>query len=88
MERFGGAYPIAVGSYNGGPHNMSRWLRPLKDRATLDEYVEHIVYNETRIYVKKVVANYAEYVRRYEGEHATVRLPSLPEMDDPTVINF
>ncbi|MGC6508193.1 MAG: transglycosylase SLT domain-containing protein [Myxococcota bacterium] len=88
MERFGNSFPIAVGSYNGGPHNMSRWLRPLKDRATLDEYVEHIVYNETRIYVKKVVGNYAEYVRRYEGGNAKVILPSLPEIDDPSVINF
>ena len=25
MERFDNAYPLAVGSYNGGPHNMSRW---------------------------------------------------------------
>lgn len=88
MDRFDDSFPLAIGSYNGGPHNMSRWYTPLKGRVDLDEFVEHISYNETRIYVKKVVGSYAEYVLRYEDEDSYVYLPPLPDKNDPSVINF
>ena len=53
MERFDNAYPLAVGSYNGGPHNMSRWYRNRIGTWEMDKFVEHIPYDETRRYIKK-----------------------------------
>jgi soluble lytic murein transglycosylase len=88
MERFDGYFPLAVASYNGGPHNMSRWYATWRGRIETDAMVEHIQYDESRDYVKKVTSNYARYVRIYEGQDATVVLPPGPTGDDPAVINF
>ena len=88
MERFDQAYPFAVGSYNGGPHNMSRWYKNLKGSIEMDEFVEHIPYNETRLYIKKVCGYYAQYVELYAGKETGVYIPSPPEEDDPSVIDF
>ena len=60
----------------------------LKGHVGLDEFVEHIPYDETRIYTKKVSAYYAKYVALYEEEGAQVELPAPASMDDPGVIDF
>ena len=87
MERFDDAYPLAVGSYNGGPHNMSRWYRNRMGTWEMDEFVEHIPYDETRRYIKKVTGHYSHYVDLYFDDH-TVAIPNPPTKDDPTVIDF
>ena len=79
-------FPLAVGSYNGGPHNMSRWYRSRMGTWNLDEFIEHIPYDETRRYIKKVTGYYAEYSLFYEKQ--SIRLPEAPLKDDPTVIDF
>ncbi len=86
MERFDNCFPLAVGSYNGGPHNMSRWYRSRIGTWNLDEFIEHIPYDETRRYIKKVTGYYAEYALFYENQ--SIRLPKAPLKDDPTVIDF
>ena len=88
MERFSQAYPFAVGSYNGGPHNMSRWYKNLKGNIEMDEFVEHIPYNETRLYIKKVCGYYGQYVELYNPADSGVYIPSPPEEDDASVIDF
>ena len=40
--------PFAVGSYNGGPHNMSRWYRGKMGLSDMAESVEYVPYDETR----------------------------------------
>ena len=35
---------MAVGSYNGGPHNMSRWYKPRRDDVSMDVFVELIQF--------------------------------------------
>lgn len=51
-------------SYNGGPHNVKKWA----GRSNYDNdpllFVEMIPWRETRLYVKKVVANYWIYNSR------------------------
>ena len=51
-------------SYNGGPHNVKKWV----NRQNYDNdpllFVEMIPWRETRLYVKKVVANYWIYNSR------------------------
>ena len=87
MERFDNAYPLAVGSYNGGPHNMSRWYKTRMGTWEMDEFVEHIPYDETRRYIKKVTGHYARYVNLYLPTHQVV-IPKAPLKDDQSVINF
>ena len=86
MERFDNCFPLAVGSYNGGPHNMSRWYRNRIGTWNLEEFIEHIPYDETRKYIKKVTGYYADYSRYYVEQ--PVRLPLAALKDDPEVIDF
>jgi len=89
LERFDGVFPLAVASYNGGPHNMSRWYRAYWERGIdLDAMVEQIEYDETRDYVKKVSGYYARYVQLYEPEGTHVVVPTRPRGDDAEVIDF
>jgi len=89
LERFDGVFPLAVASYNGGPHNMSRWYRAYWERdINLDAMVEQIEYDETRDYVKKVSGYYARYVQLYEPEGTRVVVPTRPRGDDAKVIDF
>jgi soluble lytic murein transglycosylase-like protein/outer membrane protein assembly factor BamD (BamD/ComL family) len=88
LDRFGGAFPLAVASYNGGPHNVSSWLRPWGASIRMDDYVEQIPYPETRDYVKKVTGYYATYVSLYGPPGARVRVPMQITADDASVIDF
>lgn len=88
MRRFDGVFPLAVASYNGGPHNVSRWYRGWQGKIEMDALVEQMQYPETRDYVKRVTGNYAEYVRLYADAGARVLLPRSPLGDDPKVIDF
>ena len=87
MERFDQSYPFAVGSYNGGPHNMSRWYKNLNGHVQMDEFVEHVSFDETRRYIKKVCGFYSQYLE-YHHPNAKVRLPLPPGEDDASVIDF
>ncbi|MFN7146539.1 MAG: transglycosylase SLT domain-containing protein, partial [Myxococcota bacterium] len=88
LDRFGGAFPLAVASYNGGPHNVGSWLRPWGPDIRLDDYVEQIPYPETRDYVKKVTGYYATYTALYGPTGARVTVPPNVVKDDTSVINF
>ncbi|MDP2314644.1 MAG: lytic transglycosylase domain-containing protein [Pseudomonadota bacterium] len=88
LDRFGGAFPLAVASYNGGPHNVSSWLRPWGADIRVDDYVEQIPYPETRDYVKKVTGYYATYLALYGPPGARVVVPDKVLKDDSAVINF
>jgi len=88
MERFDGAFPLAVASYNGGPHNVSAWLAGTGSDMPMDAFVEHIPFRETRDYVKKVTQGYDAYVRMYGPEGASLVLPPTPRGDHPEVVDF
>ncbi len=60
LNQFNGSHVLALAGYNGGPHNARKWYNRNKDR-TLDMFIEDIGYSETRLYVKKVLANYWTY---------------------------
>jgi soluble lytic murein transglycosylase-like protein len=87
-ERFDGNFPIAVASYNGGPHHMSRAHRDTLGELSLAAFVEMIIRAEPRHYVKKVTGFYQEYVDIYAPDGAKVILPQRLTHDDPEVINF
>jgi soluble lytic murein transglycosylase len=88
IERFDGVYPMAIASYNGGPHNVSRWYKSHRGRIDLDEWAEQIQWRETREYVMKVVGHYAKYTDLYGPDGARVWLPDRPAGDDAQVIDF
>lgn len=88
LDRFDGVYPLAVASYNGGPHNVSSWLQgPAKD-LPMDRLVEHLVFRETRDYVKKVSTGYAAYVALYAPPGSAVTVPRAVRADRPEIVDF
>jgi soluble lytic murein transglycosylase len=62
----GNAYPALVG-YNSGPGNARFWLQAA-DTSDDDLYVEEISLAEPKLYVRRVLAHYANYVRLYRVE--------------------
>jgi soluble lytic murein transglycosylase len=65
-SRYEEDWPKVFAAYNAGPGAVARWTA-LMPFAETDEFVESIRYLETRIYVKKVLFNWALYHRIYTG---------------------
>ncbi len=68
VKKFHGQLPLAIASYNAGPHRVAVWLS-LKGDLPLDEFIEEIPYDEAREYTKKVLKYLAMYRRIHEGAH-------------------
>ncbi len=64
-----------AGAYNGGPGNLSRWLKAMDHQDDVLLFIESLPSNETRGYVKKVLAYMWIYRRRLAQ-----RTPSLTAM--------
>lgn len=68
---------LASAAYNAGPSRAQRW----RDQKTLEGaiYIETIPFDETRDYVKKVMANTTIYAAMLEGrsQSLTARLGSI-----------
>ncbi len=66
-ERYDGNRVLATAAYNAGPHRVDRWL---PDDSSLDArvWIETIPFNETRGYVKRVLAAQAIFHWRMTGE--------------------
>lgn len=67
IEDYDGSYILAIAAYNGGPHNVDKWLKTYGDprkmkniRAVLD-WLELIPFYETRNYVQRVLENLQIY---------------------------
>ena len=79
IERFDGHLPLAIASYNGGPHNVRRWLSEHAERMPLDAFLERIPFSQTHRYVRRVLTHYAAY-RSQQGlpmERLRTGLPSV-----------
>ena len=73
-ERFGGNRVLATAAYNAGPHRVDEWL---PQRGALDArvWIEIIPFNETRNYVRRVLA--AETIFHWRMTGQTRRLSPL-----------
>jgi soluble lytic murein transglycosylase len=74
-KKFRGDPVLVSAAYNAGPEPVQSWAAAngsAEDRAS---FVETIPYQETRGYVKKVMRNYAEYLRIY-GRPGTSLMPA------------
>ncbi|MCS6891016.1 MAG: lytic transglycosylase domain-containing protein [Rhodovarius sp.] len=66
IERFGGAWPLAIAAYNAGTARVEEWLATYGDPrapggpAMLD-WLELIPFSETRNYVQRVIENVVVY---------------------------
>ena len=66
LEQYGGNLAYAVAAYNAGPMAVNNWIAVHNGRDQ-DEFVELIPYQETRLYVKRVLRSYGEYRRLNNG---------------------
>lgn len=58
----------AVAAYNAGSGSVGRWTKGDRQEVPPDEWIEDIPYDETRGYVKKVLANLYIYRQMYGPE--------------------
>ena len=72
IDDFGGSYPLAIAAYNAGPGRVRQWLHDFGDPRGPDirmiDWIEMIPFNETRIYVQRVLENLQVY-RGQEGDN-------------------
>ncbi|MBC7172650.1 MAG: lytic transglycosylase domain-containing protein, partial [Polyangiaceae bacterium] len=61
IRRFDGRLPLAIASYNGGPHNVRAWLENHARTMPLDALLERIPFEQTHRYVRRVLTHYAAY---------------------------
>ena len=66
-ERYGGNQVLATAAYNAGPHRVDAWL---PEKGTIDAriWIENIPFNETRGYVRRVLAADTIFHWRMTGE--------------------
>jgi soluble lytic murein transglycosylase len=82
LKRFDGHLPLAIAAYNGGPHNVRRWMQESAEGTPLDALLERIPFTQTHRYVRKVLVNYKAY-RQQRGlsmPQLSVTLPA-PRVD-------
>ena len=66
-ERYSGNRVLATAAYNAGPHRVDRWL-PLSGKQDARIWIENIPFNETRKYVRRVMAAETIFHWRMTGE--------------------
>ena len=66
LARYGGSVAAAIASYNAGPGAVDRWRKEMA-HMPLDALLEHIPYDETRGYTKRVLASYFAYAWLYDN---------------------
>jgi soluble lytic murein transglycosylase len=79
LKRFDGRLPLAIASYNGGPHNVRLWLRSTPPKMPLDAFLERIPFGQTFHYVRRVLTYYAAYraQQKLPMTRLSVELPQL-----------
>jgi soluble lytic murein transglycosylase len=55
---------LALAAYNAGPKNVRQWMSTRRT-DDIEAFVEQIPFDETRLYVKRVVLSWDEYRRIY-----------------------
>ncbi len=65
LENFNNNKFFAAGAYNGGPGAMGRWIKSYGSYE-INEFIENVTYEETRNYIKKVMASYYFYQMIYK----------------------
>lgn len=64
LNQFGDDEVTALAAYNGGDHNVRRWLREARWTGQASQ-LNQVPFPETRIYLQRVLRHYQFYVRIY-----------------------
>jgi soluble lytic murein transglycosylase len=74
LDNFGGSMPMAAAAYNAGPNRPRTWRgqagAPVLEAAI---WAENVPFNETRDYVKKVLANTTNYAALITGQPQSLK---------------
>jgi len=81
-QRYGGNRVLATAAYNAGPHRVDRWL-PESGIIDARVWIENIPFNETRKYVRRVMAAETIFHWRLTGEVRRLS-DELPVVQPPT----
>ena len=71
-----------LAAYNGGPGNLSKWLKKMNHGDDIMVFIESIPARETRIYVKAVLSNLWMYRKQFDQDMPALR--QLVTGDDST----
>jgi soluble lytic murein transglycosylase len=77
-ERYAGQMPLAIAAYNAGPGRVKQWL-PINRALPGDVWVDTILFDETRNYVRAVLSATLVYAWR---EAATPLKPATAPADN------
>jgi soluble lytic murein transglycosylase len=71
LDDFGGSMPLAAAAYNAGPSRARAWRNgPVIEGAA---WAENVPFQETRDYVKKVLANTTFYAAMLTGQPQSLK---------------
>ena len=71
LDDFDGSMPLAAAAYNAGPGRPRSWRNgPVMEAAI---WAENVPFNETRDYVKKVLANTTNYAAMLTGQPQSLK---------------
>lgn len=87
FRQYRAVLPRAIGSFNAGPGAMNRWMRE-HGTEEVDAFVEHIPFDETRGYVRRVVQNLARYRYLHGETERTVVLPLHSDAAFDAVVDY
>lgn len=79
LKRFSGNYAQATAAYNAGPGRIPKWAPPY--RLAADQWVESIPFDETRKYVRAVMAYTTVYDHKLNKDQhlrLSMRLQPIP----------
>lgn len=78
IDDYGGYLPMAIASYNAGPHRVRQWVRQNGDPRDPDvdaiDWIELIPFKETRNYVQRVLENVQVYRLQLAGTEVALSL--------------
>src|SRR5207237_6169479 len=75
---------LAVAAYNAGPARLRQWWK-IRRTSDLEAFVEQIPFDETRLYVKRVMLSWDEYRRVYGAPAAPLAVPTAQPPDDASI---
>jgi soluble lytic murein transglycosylase len=82
-DQFRGHHILAIPGYNAGPHRAQTWM---KRSAPVDIWIESIPFDETRLYVKRVLSYWVLYDYRLGNKNPKRLRDRIPAYISPALV--